>query len=217
MKILKEKLVQQKLKELHHDAQNDYKKIGGGIIKSIFRPLQPSDFKDAYLPISQQQGKDLKELIIKNKCQNIVEFGTSFGISTIYLADGARETGGQVISTELIESKALKALSNIQEAGLIEYVEIRIGDAMQTLQKLDKSIDFLFLDGWKNLYLPLFKQLEPMLSERAIIYADNMDMGGTQAYAQYILSKSNQYATQTIHDGKAYLSRSIGPYPTKYV
>lgn len=201
--------VSQKLDILHNDAKNDFMRMGKGMIKSVFRPMQPNDFKDAYLPISREQGKEICKIIIENNLKNVVEFGTSFGISTIYLADAVRITGGKVITTELLESKAIKAKKNIDDAGLSDYVEIRTGDAMETLKTFSKPIDFLFLDGWKNLYLPLFQKLEPQFHKGTLIYADNMDMSGTQNYASYVLNKKNEYNTQSIHNGKAFLSKFL--------
>ena len=199
--------VEEKLVALHNDAKNDLMRMGKGIFKSVFRPMQPSDFENVYLPISREQGQDIRALICENNSKNIVEFGTSFGISTIYLADGARQTGGKVITTELLESKSQKAIKNIEEAGLSDYVQVRPGDAMETLSSYDAPIDFLFLDGWKDLYLPLFKMLESCFHKNTLIYADNMDMSGTQDYANYILKKTSPYATQFVHNRKASLSR----------
>jgi len=200
------KIIENKLNFLHKDAKKDYLRMGKVMAKSIIRPLQPADFGKVYLPISKEQGEALREIIIKNNCKNVVEFGTSFGISTIYLADGVRQTGGKVISTELVKSKAQKAMQNIDEAGLTEYVEIRTGDAMETLKGHTTPIDFLFLDGWKDLYLPLFKMLEPRFHANTLIYADNMDMDGTKPYADYILNKTKIYSTKSVHQGKAFLS-----------
>lgn len=201
--------VRQTLDILHRDAKNDYKRMGKAMAKAIFRPVQPNDFKDAYLPISREQGEDICNLIVDNNLKNVVEFGTSFGISTIYLANAVRTTGGKVITTELIESKALQAKQNIDAAGLKEYVEIRIGDAMETLKSFSEPIDFLLLDGWKDLYLPLIQLLEPQFHKGTLIYADNMDMSGTQAYASYVLSNKNTYHTQSLHQGKAFLSKFL--------
>lgn len=199
-------IVEKKLKTLHRDAQKDYMRIGKGIIKSAFRPIQPSDFKNAYLPISKEQGEHLRQLVIKNDCKRIVEFGTSFGISTIYLADAARQINGKVITTELLESKAKRAIQNFKDAGLNDFIEVRIGDAMSTLKRHSTPIDFLLLDGWKDLYLPIFRMLEPLFHSGTMIYADNMDMAGTKDYANYVLKKRGTYSTQSIHDGKAFLS-----------
>lgn len=199
-------VVENKLAALHNDAKKDFLRMGKGLAKSVFRPMRPSDFENAYLPISKEQGHSIRDMIIDHDCKNIVEFGTSFGISTIYLADAARQTGGKVISTELLESKANIAKSNIKEASLSDFVEIRIGDAMQTLNGLDDSIDFLFLDGWKDLYLPLFKMLEPKLHANTIVYADNMDMADTKDYADFI-KNSSVYTNDIIHQGKAFLTK----------
>ncbi len=202
-------IVENKLKALHKDSEKDHLRIGRGIVKSIFRPLQPIDFKNAYLPITKSQGQFLKKLIIENDCKSIIEFGTSFGISTIYLADAARQTGGKVISTELIEDKAHTAFQNVRDAGLIDYVEIKIGDAMKTLQSHNEAIDFLFLDGWKDLYLPLFQMLEPQFREGTLIYSDNMDMQGTKQFADYLLNRKSSYKTQIVDGGKAFLSTTL--------
>lgn len=201
---------EQVLDRLHQDAQYDYMQIGKGVVKSIFRPMKPADFKLTYLPISKEQGQLLRTLILDHQCRNVVEFGISFGISTIYLADAVRQTGGKVISTELLESKAWKASENIKEAGLGDFVEIWTGDAMQTLKGYTAPIDFLFLDGWKDLYLPLFQMLEPLFHPGTLIYADNMDMDGTRQYGDYVLAKRSHYRTQSVDQGKGFLSVRLG-------
>lgn len=201
-------LVENKLDTLYKDAGKDMMRVSRGLVKSIFRPMQPIDFKDAYLPIAKEQGEMIRQLIIDKDCKHVVEFGTSFGISTIYLADAVRQTGGSVITTELIESKAQKAAQNINEAGLLDHVDIRVGDAMETLKGHSAPIDFLFLDGWKDLYLPLFRMLEPQFQSGTLIYADNMDMAGTQFYTDYVLSHKGQYSTEVVHSGKAFLTQT---------
>lgn len=95
--------VTETLSELYYDSRNDKIKMMKGAAKSIFRPMQPSDFEEAYLSISSDQGEHLKKLIVNNNLKNIVEFGTSFGISTLFLAQGVLETGGHIITTELLE------------------------------------------------------------------------------------------------------------------
>ena len=202
-------VIESKLKDLHKDAEKDFIRMSKAKTKSGLRPMTPADYKDAYLPISKEQGQALRQLIVENECKQVVEFGTSFGISTIYLADAVQQTGGKVITTELLGSKAKKASENIEEAGLSEYVELRIGDAMKTLKDYSGPIDFLFLDGWKDLYLPLFQLLEPLLEAGTLIYADNMDMAGTQAYGEYVLNKKDKYASHMVHGGKALLTKVV--------
>jgi len=199
-------IVENVLLKLHRDAKNDFMKIGKGMMKSIFRPIQPVDFEQAYLPISKEQGRSLQEIIIKNNCQNVIEFGTSFGISTIYLAYAVRKTGGKVVTTELLESKAKRAKNNINDAGLLDSVDIKVGDAMQTLQDYSQSIDFLFLDGWKDLYLPLFQMLAPKFHSGTLIYADNMDMAETKPYADFLSKNKSRYETKVVNHGKGFLT-----------
>lgn len=206
MKTLRINNSENVLERLHQDARKDFMRIGRGLVRSIIGPMQPKDFEHVYMPITKQQGAFFQKLILEHDCKRIVEFGTSFGISTIYLADAASQIGGKVITTELLESKAKKASQNIEAAGLSDFVEIRTGDAMKTLGDYNEPIDFLFLDGWKDLYLPLFKMLEGQFHSGTLIYADNMDMGGTRFYAEYVLNNSGTYATRKVDNGKGFLS-----------
>ncbi len=176
--------------ELFNDSKNDFLRMIKGAAKSMFRPMQPSDFKDAYLSISKEQGIELVKLIKEKSIRNIVEFGTSFGISTLFLAQGAMQTGGSIITTELIESKAKQAIENFKNAGVNNLIEVRIGDALNTLKNHNNPIDLLLLDGWKNLYMPLFQMLEPNFHADTIIYVDNADMKESQEFLNVIQSNS---------------------------
>ncbi len=190
---------------LFKDAKLDPIRAAKGMAKTIFRPIEPKDLENVYLPISQEQGDFFYETILENDLKSIVEFGTSFGISTLFLAAAVKQTGGQVITTELLSSKAQTAQKNFEKAGLENVIELRIGDAIETLKNLNQPIDFLMLDGWKNLYLPLFKQLEPLFHQRTVIYADNTDMSDTQPFLNYVYHQKDTYKTQRIHQGKGAL------------
>ena len=195
------------LRRLHADAQNDYQRIGIGTPTKTGRTFGPQDFEFAYLPISVEQGLELHALIVENGLKHVVEFGTSFGISTLYLADAVRHTGGHVVSTELMDSKTRIAAKNLAEAGLISLVDLRVGDAMETLKHDQGPIDLLFLDGWKDLYLPLFQLLESRFHARTVIYADNMDMVDAQPLAAYLQQRGAAYAVEVVSGGKALLAR----------
>ncbi|MEM5564727.1 class I SAM-dependent methyltransferase [Psychroserpens sp. AS72] len=192
------------LNELFEDSKYDIVKMIKGAAKSMFRPMQPLDFKNAYLSISKEQGQGLIKLIADNKLKNIVEFGTSFGISTLFLAQGVMETGGRIITTELIDSKAQKAIDNFKRAGVSDLIDVRIGDAMETLKNYTEPIDLLLLDGWKDLYLPLFQLLEPNFNTNTIIYVDNADMAESQVFLKEV-AKKNTYKLQTKYNGKVVL------------
>ena len=189
---------------LFEDSKFDMLNIMKGVAKSVFRSIQPSDFKDAYLSISKAQGEGLINLIEDNKLKNIVEFGTSFGISTLYLAQGVLETGGRVITTELLESKAKKAINNFKSAGVHNLIDVRIGDAMETLKNHDEPIDLLLLDGWKDLYLPLFQMLEPNFHNGTFIYVDNAEMADSKAFLE-VISQNKAYELQSLFGEKVVL------------
>lgn len=194
------------LLDLFDDAKNDKTRIIKGLVKSIIRPMQPEDFKHAYLSITEEQGLFLVDLIKKNKFKNIVEFGTSFGISTLFLAQGALETKGRIITTELIASKAEKAMENFKKAEVSNIIDVRIGDAMQTLQNHKAAIDLLFLDGWKDLYQPLFNMLESNFHTHTIIYVDNANMSESRAFLKEV-GENDKYTLESIFEDKVVLIR----------
>ena len=124
--------------------------------------MTPDAMKEVYIPIDREKGGLLYVLARSIAARRIVEFGTSFGISTICLAAAVKDNDGiEVIGTEIEPSKREVACANLDAAGLADVVDIRLGDAMQTLEKVDAPIDLLFLDGWKDLYLPLLQMLKP--------------------------------------------------------
>lgn len=192
------------LEKLFDEAKNDRYKIMKGFAKSVFRGIQPTDFKEAYLSITKEQGKHLTQLVLENRYKNIIEFGTSFGISTLFLAQGVLETKGQIITTEIIDSKANQAKENFKQAGVHDLIEVRIGNAMETLKNHNTTIDLLVLDGWKDLYLPLFEMLEPNFRKNTTIYVDNVEMTETQSFLTTI-SQNNKYQIEHQFAGKVAL------------
>lgn len=193
--------IQNTLNRLHNEANKNLSAMLWGLSKAIFRPLKPEDMKDAYIALSREQGELLYKTIVEKGYKNIVEYGTSFGISTIYLAAAAKETGGKVITTELLPEKAEKARQNFIEAGLEAFIDIKVGDVMQTLKNYPNPIDFLLLDGWKEQYLPLTQMLEPNFAKNALIVADNLGMAGVKIYLDYVRN-SPKYRSQTIGTNK---------------
>lgn len=133
--------------------------------------------KDLPLPVSRETGVLLYLLARSSNARSIVEFGTSFGISTLYLAAALRDNGGgRLISTEFEPSKIARAQANLDAGGLADLVEIRQGDALQTLRSdLPERIDLLLLDGAKALYPDILQLVQGRLRPGALIIADNAD------------------------------------------
>lgn len=136
-----------------------------------------SRMKDLWLPVSRETGVLLYMLARSTNARNIVEFGTSFGLSTLYMAAALRDNGGgRLIGSEFEPSKIAKAREHLAEGGVNDLVEIREGDALKTLATgLPASIDLLLLDGAKSLYSDVLALVESRLRPGALIVADNAD------------------------------------------
>ena len=162
--------------------------------KTEYRELY-GQLKDFPLPVSRETGRLLYMLARSSGARSIVEFGMSFGISTLHLAAALRDNGGgRLITSEFEPSKVARARANLTEAGLIDLVEIREGDALQTLSAdLPETIDLLLLDGAKALYPEILGLVESRLRPGALIVADNADY-------------SPDYLAQVRAPAKGYLS-----------
>lgn len=148
---------------------------------------------EAYLPVARENGELLYLLARTRAVTRVVEFGTSFGISTIFLASAMRDNGGgEVITTELHPAKARAASANLADAGLDDLVRFRTGDALKTLTDLPGPVDLVLLDGWKHLYLPVLRLLEPSLRTGTLVVADDRSMLPAE-YLDYVRDPSNGY------------------------
>lgn len=144
----------------------------------LMRELPPEEVtgrRDEFLLwVGPDTGRLLGMLVKGSRARTIVEIGTSYGYSTIWLAEAARHTGGTVITLELDAQKVEHARGAMRRAGLESHVDFRVGDALELLKQLSGPIDFVLLDLWKDLYVPCFDLFHPKLAEGAIVVADNM-------------------------------------------
>jgi predicted O-methyltransferase YrrM len=149
--------------------------------------------KDFPLPVSRETGRLLYMLARSGGARTIVEFGTSFGISTLHLAAALRDNGGgRLITCEFEPSKVARARNNLTAGGLIDLVEIREGDALQTLRvDLPATIDLVLLDGAKALYPEILSLVESRLRPGVFIIADNAD--DSPDYLARVRSPANFY------------------------
>lgn len=160
--------------------------------------------ESTYMPISRQGGELLYILVRAGRPNTVVEFGASYGISAVYLAAAVADNGtGHVISTELNAAKVLAARANLEEARLAERVTILLGDARTTLKDIPGPIDFVLLDGWKDLCLPLLRSLETRLAIGALIAADDINLPSLSGYLDYVRQPANGYISVSfpIEDG----------------
>ena len=149
-----------------------------------------------YIPVTPEAGRLLYTLVRATRPTTVVEFGMSFGISAIHLASAVRDNAsGHVVTTELSAAKIAAAKRTFAETGLADLITVLEGDALSTLADLDGPVGFVLLDGWKELYLPVIKLLEPRLTPGALVVADNTEMAETQTYLDYVRSIENGYVS----------------------
>jgi predicted O-methyltransferase YrrM len=116
---------------------------------------------------------------------NILELGTSFGYSGIWLAEAARASGGRLTTMELHDYKSAYAQEMAIKAGLAESIDFKVGDAVQMIGELPFGLDFVLVDLWKDLYVPCLEAFYPKLNPGAIIVADNMLRPGGEDVKRY--------------------------------
>ncbi len=118
------------------------------------------------------------------------------GVSTIYLAAALRDNGGgQLIGSELEPTKVTRARAHLEAAGLADLVEIREGDALDTLEDVGGEVDVLSIDGAFSLYLPVLKLIEPRLTPGAVILGEN---AFAQDYLDYVRTPANGYFSRSL-------------------
>ncbi|WP_327040115.1 class I SAM-dependent methyltransferase [Micromonospora ureilytica] len=171
-------------------------------------PMTHQEHSDAaaqvYMPISARGGQLIYNLVRAVRPATVVEFGTSFGISTLYLAAAVRDNGtGRVISTELNATKVAAAQRTFTDVGLDELITVLEGDALQTLTTLEGPVDFVLLDGWKDLCLPVLRLLEPRIAPGTLVVADDVNLRSLQTYLDYVRESANGYHSVTfpVEDG----------------
>ena len=151
---------------------------------------------ERFLAVSPSYGRFLYTCARAARATRIIEFGTSMGISTIYLAAALRDNGGgHLIGSEIEPTKVARARANVEAAGLSDLVDIREGDATETLRDAGGEVDLLMLDGAFPLYLPVLKLIEPRLRTGAFVLAENaLD----RDYLDYVRNPANGYLSQSV-------------------
>jgi predicted O-methyltransferase YrrM len=209
MNSLEDPRVANTLQDLHRRAASDWKVFAralpgvlGGVVtgKGLMESAKPY-LKDAYIPIERAQGLTLYQMARMRRARNIVEFGASFGISTIYLAAAVRDNGGgTVITTEIEPGKAAAARANFARAGLSDEIDLREGDALETLRQIDGPVDLLFLDGWKEACLPVLQLVGPTLPPGACILCDDVKpfRKTLKPYVEYVRGNPNRYVSMEL-------------------
>ncbi|WP_404196670.1 O-methyltransferase [Streptomyces tauricus] len=160
--------------------------------------------QEIYMPVSADGGRLLYNLVRATKPATVVEFGTSYGISTLHLAAAVRDNGtGRVITTEMSRTKAASARDTFAATGLDDVITLLEGDALHTLAALRQPVDLLFLDGWKDLCLPVLRLLEPHIAPGTLVVAGDVDLPDLGPYLDHVRDTANGYHSVTfpVEDG----------------
>ncbi len=182
---LHDDLVSDCLRRLHQEARADPQRRAANADKrsddgELIR------MGELYLSVSEDEGRLLYLLARGSRAGHAFEFGSSFGVSTVYLAAALRDNGGRLVTTEVHPDKCRILGETLRQAGLDAVVTVLEGDARETQAAVNPPLDFVFLDGWKGMYLPMLELLLPKLNPGALIAADNIDHDAAGDYAQRV-------------------------------
>ena len=143
--------------------------------KAVSLGSRQFEHRDEFLlPIGREVGWFLHSLILAKRPARVLELGTSYGYSTLFLADAVTQVGGTLITMELAAYKQAVARAMIERAGISAVVDFRLGDAVALIDADAGPFDLVLLDIWKDLYIPCLRACYPKLADEGIIAADNM-------------------------------------------
>ena len=157
---------------------------------------------DKMVALDRDKAEFCYQLCRSLRATRVVEAGTSFGISTLYLAAAVRDNqveNGIVIGTEHEPDKVKIAHENFEEAGLSEYIDLRAGDLRQTLQEVGGPVDFMLVDIW-DVALPALELVSPSLRPGAIVVCDNTEEAADEyrGYFEFVNDPRNRFRTMTV-------------------
>lgn len=153
------------------------------------KPRDPSlpkdDGRTRFMAIGPETGRLINIIARSQKAPTILELGTSFGYSSIWLADAARASGGRVITMERFDTKSDFARGMAAKAGLADHIDFKVGDAVKMIGELQTNVDFVLVDLYKDLYVPCLEAFYPRLNPGAILVADNMISSTSPGIKEY--------------------------------
>ena len=158
-------------------------------------------WRDKFVALERDKAEFIYALCRAMRARRIVEAGTSFGVSTLYLAAALRDNGGGLVTTcDIEESKAEVARGHFAEVGLSDLIDLRVGDVRHTLRDIDEPVDLLVLDIWAPITADIIALIGPHVRTGGVVVADNIT-SRRDRYAgliAYLADCSNGFTTQTL-------------------
>jgi predicted O-methyltransferase YrrM len=170
---------------------------------------------DKLVALDRDKAEFCYQLCRATNARRVVEAGTSYGISTLYLAAAVRDNilagggDGVVIGTEYEPAKAAAARAHFAQAGLSDLIDLREGDLRETLRQIDGPVDFMLVDIWISMARPALELVAPHLRPGAVVVCDNTDMhrAAYAGYFAFLEDPANGFRTMTLpFDGGLELS-----------
>ena len=188
------------LARMYAESNAQGRAVWSNIDRSVFENGTAQARADAadeiYMPISPDAGRLMYSLVRAARPAAVVEFGMSYGVSTIHLAAAVRDNGtGHVYTTELSAKKIAAATATFAELGLSDVTTVLEGDALTTLRDVLAPVGVVLMDGWKEMYLPVLDVLEPKLVPGSIVVADNTSRADAQPYLDRVREPANGYVS----------------------
>jgi len=185
-------------------ATGDYFRARAAAGRTDFTAMDDADhahFADKLVALDRDKAQFCHGLCRAIGARRIVEVGTSFGVSTLYLAAAVRDAGGGlVVATEQEAKKAAAARANFAAAGLERFIDLREGDLRLTLRRLAGPIDFALFDIWTEMARPALELIAPALRPGAVVCADNTARArdGYRAWFEFVDDPANGFRTITL-------------------
>lgn len=179
--VLRDERVASTLRRMYVDEQRRYDEGAVDLARWDDGDLAPEAWSRYAFPVRPEQGALIYLLARAARATRIVEFATSFGCSTTFAAAAVRDNGGgEVITAELVAAKADVARGHLRAAGLLDLVDLRVGDALERLAVLPGPVDLLIIDGWPDGARPsidrrVLELVRPHLRPGAIVFDDNAE------------------------------------------
>lgn len=145
---------------------------GSSQVDAVLRAIRAAD--TGQLAVSEEDGRFLRLMVASKGATHALEVGTASGYSAIWIALGLRETGGRLVTIEYDKVRAQEAAQNIKKAGLADFVQMIMGDALKEIPKQPGPFDFVFVDAWKRDYQRYFEMIFPKLERGGLLLAHNV-------------------------------------------
>ncbi|MCO5131401.1 MAG: class I SAM-dependent methyltransferase [Xanthobacteraceae bacterium] len=210
--VLEDARVATVLRRLYSEANRQHLSIIGhflphalSYLRRRFIPFADSEmdgfYADKYIAIIEDQGAFAYLTARALRARTVVEFGTSFGLSTLWLAAAVRANGGgRVVTTEIVPAKARVARRNFEDAGLADLIDVREGNAIESLAADPSDIDFVLNDGFPMRALDIVRLLTPRIRPGGVVLTD--DVGGLRGnfadYLAYMRDRANGFDSMSI-------------------